>query len=413
MANEAVIDQKMAEVSNIAVKLGVERYLGTDRMNPIEAIVAEWAVQTEDADILGKESLWLDAKREIEHILSDMSLTHNSKENLFLLGAVNSGQIPLEDVRSSLVDGWNKLLSIHAETLKTLSDHDLKTIDRSRDSALSKIPAFGTVHEKEIAIQAARQSLQSLETTLVETSKRAEQAKMKGEIANRMTTKGMILAEAKSAKKQSLIPYGDYQEIETLLGNGGVFADQMQSISNFAHEPSIILDQMDRVLERAISILNRESSATTLAGGMFISPGRQYRISQLGSTTNNGDGMRISGNENATYRMGYGGGNSTNMSSVAPFDPRAPNVHKVSEESHTTMRHPASGKLNKIHEKKNEGLYRTGFGGPWHKDNPTHTTAIAIGGMFAAAWMIKGIVANRPVRRKKQQSLPMNAITNW
>ena len=68
MANEAVIDQKMAEVSNIAVKLGVERYLGTDRMNPIEAIVAEWAVQTEDADILGKESLWLDAKREIEHI---------------------------------------------------------------------------------------------------------------------------------------------------------------------------------------------------------------------------------------------------------------------------------------------------------------------------------------------------------
>ena len=85
MANEAVIEQKMAEVSNIAVKLGVDRYLGTDRMNQVEAIVAEWAVQTEDSDILASESLWLDAKREIENILTDMSLTHNSKENLFLL----------------------------------------------------------------------------------------------------------------------------------------------------------------------------------------------------------------------------------------------------------------------------------------------------------------------------------------
>ena len=97
MANEAVIEQKMAEVSNIAVKLGVDRYLGTDRMNQVEAIVAEWAVQTEDSDILASESLWLDAKREIENILTDMSLTHNSKENLFLLGATQSGQIPLSE----------------------------------------------------------------------------------------------------------------------------------------------------------------------------------------------------------------------------------------------------------------------------------------------------------------------------
>ena len=101
MANEAVIEQKMAEVSNIAVKLGVDRYLGTDRMNQVEAIVAEWAVQTEDSDILASESLWLDAKREIENILTDMSLTHNSKENLFLLGATQSGQIPLSDVSES------------------------------------------------------------------------------------------------------------------------------------------------------------------------------------------------------------------------------------------------------------------------------------------------------------------------
>jgi hypothetical protein len=194
MANEAVIEQKMAEVSNIAVKLGVDRYLGTDRMNQVEAIVAEWAVQTEDSDILASESLWLDAKREIENILTDMSLTHNSKENLFLLGATQSGQIPLSDVSESLIDGWNKLLSIHANTITQMNRHDLETIDRARDSALSKIPVYGSVQEKEIAIESARQSLQSLEDTLTESSKRTEQAQLKGEIANRMTSKSMLLA---------------------------------------------------------------------------------------------------------------------------------------------------------------------------------------------------------------------------
>jgi len=410
MANEAVIEQKMAEVSNIAVKLGVDRYLGTDRMNQVEAIVAEWAVQTEDSDILASESLWLDAKREIENILTDMSLTHNSKENLFLLGATQSGQIPLSDVSESLIEGWNKLLSIHANTITQMNRHDLETIDRARDSALSKIPVYGSVQEKEIAIESARQSLQSLEDTLVESSKRTEQAQLKGEIANRMTSKSMILAEAKSAKKQSLIPYGDYQEIESLLGNNGVFSEQMSSIGNFAHDPSIILEQMDRVLDRAMSILERESQATTtLAGGMFVTSERQQRISNLGSTNNTGDGMRISGNENKNYRMGYGGGNTASNTSIAPFDPRAPAMHKVSEESHTMNKHKAAGRLNAIHAKKNEGLYKTGLGNSFSNKYPSHTTVMVVGGFLALAWFGRGAFQNRKLRG----STPSGAITNW
>ena len=147
MSADTAIEMKMAEVNDIATRLGVGQYVGTDRMSAVEAIVAEWAVASEGADLLGSESLWLDAKNEIERILSDMSLTQNSKHDLFLLGAAQSGVIPLQEVTEGLVEGWNKLLSIHATALEVMSDHDLRTIDRARDKALSMVPAFGTIED--------------------------------------------------------------------------------------------------------------------------------------------------------------------------------------------------------------------------------------------------------------------------
>ncbi len=364
MTSEAAIEKKMSEVSDIAARLGVDRYLGTERMSTVEAIVAEWAVVAQGADLMGQESLWLDAKSEIENVLSNMSLTHNSKHDLYLLGASQSGAMPLDEVKSSLIDGWNKLLKIHAVALEGMSDHDLRTIDRARDSALSKIPVYGSIEDKQYAIASARESLLALEQTLVASSKGAEKAKMKGEIANRMTTKGMVLAEAKSAKKQALIPYGDYQEIQTLLGNGGVFDEQVKSIGDFAHSPEIILEQMDRVLERALSILNRESGATTLAGGMFVGSNRQQRISLLGSTSN-GDGFRVSGMENANYRgeVSPYGAVSNSFKTSTPFDARNPGSHKVSTETHGPIKHKAAGKLAAMHAKKNEALYSAPMGG--------------------------------------------------
>jgi len=159
-----------------------------------------------------------------------------------------------------------------------------------------------------------------------------------------------------------------------------------------------------------MSILERESQATTtLAGGMFVTSERQQRISNLGSTLNTGDGMRISGSENKNYRMGYGGGNTTSNTSIAPFDTRAPAMHKVSEESHTMNKHKAAGRLNAIHAKKNEGLYKTGFGNSWSNKHPTHTTAIAVGGFLALAWFGRGVFQNR----RPKGSMPSGAITNW
>ena len=413
MAPDAVIEKKMTEVNEIAARLGVDRYIGTDRMSPIEAIVAEWAVQSEGTDFMAQESLWLDAKSEIESVLADMSLTHNTKHELFLLGAAQSGAMPLDEVRGSLVDGWNRLLSIHATAIKGMSQHDLKTIDRARDSALSKIPVFGTVEDKHAAIETAREALLALEQTLVASSKKAEQAEMKGEIANRMTTKGMILAEARSAKKQSLIPYGDYQEIMSLVGEGGVFSDQVRSIGNFSHDPSIILDQMDRVLDRAMSILNRESSATTLAGGMFVSSERQHRISQLGSTNNAGDGIRMSGNENANYRgtTAFTAGPSI---AIAPFDPRAdPNAHKVTEEIHTSLRHKAAGKLQAKHDEANQGLYKTGMGGNWANKNPGYATAGSVAGFAVLIWGITRLYASRQSKPKNRQRYLNSGFGTW
>ena len=85
--------------------------------------------------------------------------------------------------------------------LEVMSDHDLRTIDRARDKALSMVPAFGTIEDKQRAIINSKQALEALEKTLIAASKGAESVAMKGEIASRMTTKEMILAEAKSAKK--------------------------------------------------------------------------------------------------------------------------------------------------------------------------------------------------------------------
>ena len=410
MTSESAIENKMAQVNEIAARLGVDRYIGSERMNPVEAIVAEWAVQSEELDFMGQESLWLDAKNEIESILADMSLTHNSKHDLYLLGAVQSGAISLQEVTGGLTEGWNKLLSIHSETIKGMSEHDLRTIDRARDSALSKIPAYGTIEDKQNAIMASKAALQALEQTLVESSKKTEQVALKGKIAQRMTSKSLILAEAKSAKKQSLIPYGDYQQIENLLGSGSIFDDQMSSVSNFSHNPEIILEQMDRVLERATSILDREAGATALAGGMFVSSNRQHRISQLGSTSNMGDGMRLSGNENANYRGPSAHGTfSTGTTAPMPFDTRNnPNTHKVTNEIHTSNRHVAAGKLKAMHAKKSEALYSSPMAGSWVDENPGYATLGSVGALFVLGWTVKGIVSGR-----RKSKVYEKGFSNW
>ncbi len=420
MSADTAIEMKMAEVNDIATRLGVGQYVGTDRMSAVEAIVAEWAVASEGADLLGSESLWLDAKNEIERILSDMSLTQNSKHDLFLLGAAQSGVIPLQEVTEGLVEGWNKLLSIHATALEVMSDHDLRTIDRARDKALSMVPAFGTIEDKQRAIINSKQALEALEKTLIAASKGAESVAMKGEIASRMTTKEMILAEAKSAKKQSLIPYGDYQQIENLLGNGGIFSEQMSSIKEFSNDPKIILDQMDRVLDKAMSLLNREASQTTLAGGMFVSSGRQHRISQLGSTHNSGDGMRISGMENANYRGPTPqGAQSSGAFAISPFDSRSPNTHLVTNENHSSKQHKAAGKLAAMHAKKNEALYKSPFKTAGVvSNNPTHASVVTLGlGALGFHTLYKMFAVRQKFkyaeRRDKRRSKKPISVADW
>jgi hypothetical protein len=274
------------------------------------------------------------------------------------------------------------------------------------------VPAFGTIEDKQIAIANSKAALEGLEATLIASSKGAEAVAMKGEVAERMTTREMILAEAKSSKKQSLIPYGDYQQIENLLGKGSIFTEQMASIKQFSSDPSIILGQMDRVLDKAMSLLNREAAQTTLAGGMFVSSGRQHRISQLGSTHNSGDGIRVSGMENANYRGPTPqGAQSSNTSVFTPFDPRSPNTHLVTNEEHSSQRHKAAGKLAAMHEKKNEALYSSPMRtAGWTNNNPNHTTfgGIAVAGlgfyfiskMYATRQKYK--FADKKMRRKRQ-----------
>jgi hypothetical protein len=198
-----------------------------------------------------------------------------------------------------------------------------------------------------------------------------------------------------------------------LVGDGGVFFDQVNTIGNFAHDPSIIIEQIDRVLDRALAILSRESNATTLAGGMFVDSERQHRISNLGATTNTGDGMRISGNDNANYRGGPTPFAAGAPVALIPFDTRAdPNAHKVSVENHSSLPHKAAGKLQAKHDKKNEGLYRTGMGSSWITNNPGYTTLGGVATFAVLVWGITKVITNKPKKSKRSKNYSLG-FQNW
>ena len=423
MLGEAAIGNKQKEVDNIAARLGVERYIGTERMAPVEAIVGEWAVQAENQDLMTQESLWLDAKDEIERIMTDMSLSHNSAHDIFLLGAAQSGAMPFDDVRSSFVDAWGKMLSIHQESLATLTDHDLRTIDRSQSKALSQIPNYGTIQDKQRAIETAKAAIQELEEILKQVTSRTEGARMKGEIASRETSRAMIIAEAKSGKRRSLIPKGDYEEIMNLVGKTGdsLFSQQLSTVQEFGHSPEIILTEMDRTLAKAVEVLERESDTTTLAGGFRgVTDPRQHRISALGATvkSNNGDGIHLSRTNNPEYRGNAShGASTTNIPGMSMFDSRGgvdPAKHRVtSSEKQLSSPYTNTTAFVKKHAAKNEGLYRDGYGGVvsnYAHQNPVMSGLVTMFAIGGTVWLASSMYATSK-NSKKQSKLLQSGVS--
>ena len=88
---------------------------------------------------MSRESAWLDAKTEIEAIMTDISLANNAKSQLYLLGgglgAVANGNVSFDEVKNAFIDGWNTLLNQYAGIIEKLPPHEIAAIDRMKDKS--------------------------------------------------------------------------------------------------------------------------------------------------------------------------------------------------------------------------------------------------------------------------------------
>ena len=125
MGGEQLAKGKDSEVREMATKYGVERYLGTERLAVIPALVKTWADDVKDEDPLTRSTRWLETKSEIEDILAVTALNNNSRETMYLLGSTATGQVSFEEVRAAYTDGYNTLMRQYANTITNL---DQKTI---------------------------------------------------------------------------------------------------------------------------------------------------------------------------------------------------------------------------------------------------------------------------------------------
>jgi len=79
MGGEQLANAKETEVRELATKYGVERYLGTEKLAIVPALVKTWAEDVADNDPLSRSTKWMETKSEIEVILAVTALDNNSR----------------------------------------------------------------------------------------------------------------------------------------------------------------------------------------------------------------------------------------------------------------------------------------------------------------------------------------------
>ena len=167
MGGEELAKSKDAEVRQLAQKYGLERYLGTEKLAVVTALVKTWADGADDDDPLTRSTQWLETKSEIEDIMAVTALDNNSKETMYLLGSTATGQVSFEEVRTAYTDGYNTLMQQYANTLSRLNTREMTDLERMRDRFFVAMPMFGTIDEKNMVAVEAKNSLQQIEAYLV------------------------------------------------------------------------------------------------------------------------------------------------------------------------------------------------------------------------------------------------------
>lgn len=295
MADSSAVLQKKSEVRDMAQKYGVEQYLGTQKLEMADAYIQMWAKDSQNMDSLEANSAWLDTKADIEDMMANLSLTQNTKADLYLLGASATGQVNFAEVQQAYVQGWNTLLEQYGEAIASIDQVAMTDLSRTRDRFLAQLPQFGTPQEKVEFSKMAATELRNVEATLQKmlSDSRINEGKM--ELAKRETTRTMILAEAKSGLSQGRIPVQVNQEIQNLVGRGNsLFAGQVKSMKLFKDDPSALFQEMDRVLQKANLLLRTQENQFSLAGVSKAHDPAYHQYSRTtGATGMIGDGLRV------------------------------------------------------------------------------------------------------------------------
>lgn len=299
MTSGDLLDQKQREVSQMARRMGVDRYAGTERFADITRIMDSWSDQASLLDNLSAESSWLDAKGEIENIMTDMSLNNNSRNELYLLGQTQmgaQGEVSFEEIKNAFSEGWNTLMSQYSMIIANLSQYELGTINRMRDKALSELPLFGTMEEKNAASKMMAALLREIEEKIRNHHQTAEKRVAQREIGDRETIRTIMLSQAESDLTNGHLTQAEYDEVMTLIGRGrSLFEAQLDAMGKYGGDIKSLFKQMDKSIQAAQMVLQQDREATGLSGsGMFVSTNRQKTLGAINNLTNNekGDGFR-------------------------------------------------------------------------------------------------------------------------
>ena len=437
MAGRELAEAKNAEVREIASKYGVERYLNTEKLAIVDALVKTWADGAEDDDPLSRSTKWLETKSEIEDIIALTALENNSKETMYLLGTTATGQISFEEVRAAYADGYNTLMRQYSNTIGTLNQKQLTDIERMRDRFAVTMPMFGSLEEKHILAQQAKEALNQLEAHLANLNSKNIVASARVLLGEKETTRTLILSTAEAGFRDGSLTQTDYQQIQNLIGRQkSLFQGQMKALNQYGNNTDALFAEMDRALQRANDVLAKQESRYALMGSFVTTPElqqvRQVRA-RLGTT---GDGIRavrpsnkilqatpqIVGesvtNGNGTYPAWVGLPNQLQPPSEPTViaNPKAAHI-KFMNPADVYRNEPMQSRFSAYHEQKNKPLKDpqsvppqlrgvspavaakngTGLGSTAvEKAMPAWAfTAIAVGGLFAAPGIIKAFRSTR------------------
>jgi hypothetical protein len=295
MDGNGLVASKKSEVLDIAKKYGVDRYIGTDRLAITEVLIKTWAEDATKDDPLTSHSKWVDTKSEIEDIIANTALQNNSRQSLYLLGATQTGRVSLNEVKTAYAEGWNTLMSQYSEALSHMSHTEVIDLERGRDRYVVTIPDYGTIAEKNFHSKAAASSLAQTEQMLVQFLSNTKVGSARNDIAERETTRSLLLTEAEAGMRDGGLTPGQYQQVIGLIGRGNSLYDgQIGTLEQFGNNPAHLMKQVDRTLRKAGTLIsNRESRYALMGTPGFVTDPRTQQMNQiLGRIGMTGDGIR-------------------------------------------------------------------------------------------------------------------------